>query len=87
MSDKRVRKLQSGGRTVDAWWSRDHFQKGDQTVLWEYNRVPDNSGYMPERVQKWDGDTLILVKTYKGELAEMSAQRLYNDLVMALVYA
>jgi len=71
---------------MSVWRNKDHFQKGEQAVLWDVG-VTDDSGYPRYRVQKWEGEELILVKTYKGELSEMNSQRLYNDLVMGLVYA
>jgi hypothetical protein len=71
----------------NVWRNKDHFQKGEQTILWDTSDTADDSGYPRYRVQKWEGEELILVKTYKGELGEMNSHRLYNDLVMGLVYA
>lgn len=69
------------------WRKENHFQKGEYTIVMDYNAETDASGYPPYRVQKWGADELIFVKTFKGELGQMNAQRTFNDLVSGMVYA
>ena len=45
------------------------------------------NGYPRYRVQKWDEDVLIVVKTFDGETGEMDAERMFTDLLLALVYS
>jgi len=64
-----------------------NFYNGRLEVALEVATEPDNTGYPPYRVRAWEnGKGPTVDTTFKGELGEMNAERLYNDITIKALY-